>query len=283
MRVGLKLDVDFDRSEVYRRLFGGRDVLSCLGELGVEAVEIPLGPSSDLGEVGDKARRCREVGLHVSFHPYSEGHGANPAHFDGPGSPPAVVHQRFLALAAGLAREQGETIVNIHPAAAANRVSRRELVERSVQFFSWARSWCADHAPDVRPVAELQVGPGGGERLIRVGDSPGELAHIVEGSGVAACWDVGHAVWNHRRFGTPQDPPKDLWKRIGHVHCHDVDKVDHRVLCPGDAHWQRFLQMLSGTGFAGTVVVEVAPQTFLDAGGLRAVEESIAAVSEAVR
>jgi hypothetical protein len=107
MRVGLKLDVDFDRSEVYRRLFGGRDVLSCLGELGVEAVEIPLGPSSDLGEVGDKARRCREVGLHVSFHPYSEGRGANPAHFDGPGSPPAVVHQRFLALAAGRAREQG--------------------------------------------------------------------------------------------------------------------------------------------------------------------------------
>jgi sugar phosphate isomerase/epimerase len=283
MRVGLKLDVDFDRSEVYRRLFGGRDVLSCLGELGVEAVELPLGPSSDLGEVGDKARRCREVGLHVSFHPYSEGHGANPAHFDEPGSPPAVVHQSFLALAAGLAREQGETIVNIHPAAAANRVSRRELVERSVQFFSWARSWCADHAPDVRPVAELQVGPGGGERLIRVGDSPGELAHIVEGSGVTACWDVGHAVWNHRRFGTPQDPPKELWKRIGHVHCHDVDKVDHRVLRPGDAHWRRFLQMLLGTGFAGTVVVEVAPQTFLDAGGLRAVEESIAAVSEAVR
>jgi hypothetical protein len=41
--------------------------------------------------------------------------------------------------------------------------------------------------------------------------------------------------------------------------------------------------MLSGTGFAGTVVVEVAPQTFLDAGGLRAVEESVAAVSEAMR
>jgi hypothetical protein len=41
--------------------------------------------------------------------------------------------------------------------------------------------------------------------------------------------------------------------------------------------------MLAATGFAGTVVVEVAPQTFLDAGGLTALEESIAAVSEAVR
>lgn len=100
---------------------------------------------------------------------------------------------------------------------------------------------------------------------------------------MAACWDVGHAVWNHRRFGTPLDPPKQLWKRIGHVHCHDVDQGDHKVLRRGDAHWQRFLHMLSDTGFAGTVVVEVAPQTFLEAGGLSAVEESIAAVSETVR
>ena len=89
MRIGLKLDVDFDTSESYRRLFGGRDVPSRLNELGVQAVEIPLGPSSDLGEVAAKARRCHEVGLQVSFHPYTEGQGANPAHLDGPGSHPA--------------------------------------------------------------------------------------------------------------------------------------------------------------------------------------------------
>lgn len=283
MRIGLKLNVDYANSEVYRRLFGERDVLSCLVELGVEAVEIPLSPSSDLADVGEKAHNCREAGLHVSFHPYSEDHDANPTYFDAPGSLPATVHQRFFALAADLARHQGETIVNIHPAAGANSVTREELVERSVQFFSWAQSWCADNAPDVRPVAELQLGTTAGERKFRVGDSPAELARIVQGSAVHACWDVGHAVINHRRFGTAQDPPTELWKRIGHVHCHDVDNEDHRVLRSGDSEWRRFLRRLKGHGFAGTVVIEVSPQTFLDAGGFRTVEESIAAVSEAVR
>jgi sugar phosphate isomerase/epimerase len=280
MRIGLKLDIDFDTNESYRRLFGGRDVPSRLSELGVQAVEIPLGPFSDLGDVGDKARLCHRVGLQVSFHPYTEGHETNPAYFSGPESQPAMVHQRFLALAAGLARQQGETIVNIHPAADANRLRRGELMERSVQFFSWTRDWCAERAPHVRPVAELQVSPEAAERLVRVGDSPFELAQIVERSGVAACWDVGHAVWNHRRFDTPQDPPNRLWERIAHVHCHDVGRVDHRVLRRGDAHWQRFLQKLLGFGFTGTVVVEVAAQTFLDAGGLTALEESITALSE---
>lgn len=282
MRIGLKLDVDFDTSESYRRLFGGRDVPSRLNELGVQAVEIPLGRSSDLGEVADKAQRCCEVGLHVSFHPYTEGQGANPAHFDGPGSRPAMVHQRFLTLAASLARDQGETIVNIHPAARAQHGFRGELLERSVQFFSWVSDWCAEHAPNVRPVAELQVAPDVSEQLIRVGASPVELTEIVKRSGVAACWDVGHAVWNHRRFGMSQDPTKELWEWIAHVHCHDVDEEDHRILSHGDTHWRRFLQNLSDTGFAGTVIVEVAPQTFLDAGGLTALEQSIAAVADAV-
>ena len=282
MRIGFKLDVDFDSSEAYQQLFGGGIVPVALKELGVEAVELPLGPTSDLDEVAGKAHQCRSAGLRVSFHPYTESHNANPAHFQGPASHPAVIHERFFSLAARLARDQGETIVNVHPAAAtANRASRVELLERSVQFFSWANGWCAEHSSDLRPVAELQVAPDEGEGLIRIGDTPSELTDVVERSGVAACWDVGHAEWNNQRFGTNRHPTEQLWKRIAHVHCHDVDEGDHRVLRRGDTHWRRFLQKLSDTDYAGTVVIEVAPETFLEAGGPSALEESIAAVIEA--
>ena len=283
MRIGFKLDLDFDRRDAYQRLFGGASVPARLKAIGIHAVEFPIGPETDLVEVAGKAHDCRNAGLHVSLHPYTEAHDANPAHFEGPGSDPAITHQRFLALAADLTRDQGETIVNVHPAAAPDDwVSRVELVQRSVRFFSWAKGWCARHAPDVRPVAELQVAPDKDEPLIRIGDNPVELAQIVERSGVSACWDVGHAEWNNRRFGTDRHPSKKLWKRIAHVHCHDVDEGDHRVLRRGDAHWRRFLRSLSNTDFAGTVVIEVAPHTFLDAGGQSALEESIAAVTEAV-
>ena len=283
MRIGFKLDLDFDRSEAYQRLFGGGSVPVQLKELGIQAVEFPLGPTSGLEEVADKAHDCRNAGLHVSFHPDTEGHEANPAHFEGPRSPPAMVHQRFFELAADVSRDQGETIVNVHPAAGpAYRGPRVKLLERSVRFFSWANDWCAQHASDVRPVAELQVEPEKEEELIRIGDTPVELAQVVERSGVAACWDVGHSEWNNRRFGTPKHPSGELWKRIAHVHCHDVDEGDHRVLRRGDAHWRRFLQNLTETDFDGTVVIEVAPQSFLDVGGLGALEESFAAVTEAV-
>lgn len=284
MRIGFKLDLDFDRSEAYQRLFVGGNVPVQLRELGIQAVELPLGPASDLAEVADKAHHCRSVGLRVSFHPYTEGHEANPANFEGPTSVPAMVHERFLELAADLSRDQGETIVNVHPAAAAaDWAPRMKLLDRSVHFFSWANGWCAKHASDVRPVAELQVEPDQGEELIRIGDTPAELAQVVERSGSAACWDIGHSEWNNRRFGTPKHPSEELWKQIAHVHCHDVGDGDHRVLRRrGDTHWRRFLERLSETDYAGTVVIEVAPRTFLDVGGLRALEESIAAVTEAV-
>ncbi len=84
--------------------------------------------------------------------------------------------------------------MNVHPAAAAaGRASRIELLDRSVHFFSWANGWCAEHSSDVRPVAELQLAPDEGEGLIRIGDTPDELAQVVERSGVDSCWDVGHS------------------------------------------------------------------------------------------
>ena len=299
MRIGLKLDADFDRDAGYRRLYGTPEVPGVLRDLGVEAVEMPLGVESDHDEVVRQARRCQAAGLRVSFHPYSEGLPANPAFFAEPGSTrharrlrpadaaepssePATLHARFLAMAAAVAEDQGDTVVNIHPAAATDDgVSRRVLVDRSVRFFTWARRWCEQHARHVRPVAELQVAPNADESRIRIGDTPSELTEVVLGSGVGACWDVGHAVINHRRFGTAQDPPDALLGRIAHVHCHDVDESDHRVPRHGDAPWRRFLERLAATGYTGTVVIEVTPPTFLDAGGLSSVKEAIAAVREA--
>lgn len=283
VRIGMKLDTDFDRSEPYQRLYQTTDVPARLRTLGIDAVEMPVGPDTDLDDIAAQARRCQRAGLAVSFHPYSEAQDANPAFFAGASSGPAVAHVRFLELAARIAEQQGNTVVNIHPAAVRDDDRpRRELVQRSVEFFAWTREWCDANAPDVRPVAELQVAPNADEPVVRIGDDPAELADVVTGSRVGACWDVGHAVHNHRRFATAEQPTDALLDRIAHVHCHDVDDIDHRVPRRGDAPWRRFLQRLAATGYDATVIIEVVPPTFLDAGGLSAVEEAIAAVSDAV-
>ena len=282
MLLGLRLGIDFDTDEAHRHLFGGRDVPELVAELGLGAVELPLGPTSDLDLVGEKAGQCIDAGLRVSLHPYSELDASNPAHHDGPGSLPARTHRRFFRLAAQLSDRQGGTIVNLHPAAAPNDLPRETLVERSVRFFAWAARWCARHAPTVRPVAELQVRPNPTQPLIRIGDTPRELVHVVSRAGVGACWDVGHAVINHRRFGLGHEPPEELWPRIAHVHCHGVEATDHQVPRRGDASWSRFLQALGNRGYGGTVILEVPAATYLDAGGLEAVRESVSAVSEAL-
>lgn len=282
MLVGLKVHADYETRDAYRRLFDGKDVPSRLAELGIEAVEIPLYATTDQDAASSGAQRLIEAGLRVSFHPYTEGTSANPAEFAGLASVAAAQHERFFATAARAAEVQGETVVNIHPAAADSTRSRTELIDRSVSFFSWAKQWCSDRAPSVIPVAELQVAPLAGESITRVGDTPDELERVVTRSGVPACWDVGHAVWNHRRFGSRLAPTDELWGRIGHVHCHDVDEVDHRVLRRGRAPWRDFLEELSGRGFSGTVIMEVTAPTFLEAGGLSALETSIAVVREAV-
>jgi sugar phosphate isomerase/epimerase len=119
---------------------------------------------------------------------------------------------------------------------------------------------------------------------------------------VGACWDIGHAVWNHRRFGSDEQPADPLLARIAHVHCHDVGRpadgqaaapgsagepdggdteVDHRPPRRGAAPWRTFVQRLAAAGYARTVIIEVGPPTFLTCGGLPAVKESIAAVQEA--
>ncbi len=277
MRVGLKLDFDFAENEVYRRLYGDRDVLAFLHELGVEAVETPIGPETDGDAVLDHVRRCSRAGLRVSFHPYTEQKPSNPAHFSvEDGNLCRETHERFLTLADDAARiQQAETVVNIHPAAGSSSDDRHRLVGQSVRFFTWVREWCRAHAPAARPVAELQIRPNPDEPIQRAADNYPELTEIVERSQVNACWDVGHAYMNARRFGDPLDPPAELLSRIVHVHCHDADHQDHQPLVFGNVPWQRFLDSAAAHGFAGTVVLEVPPRHFLAAGGIETLARSL--------
>jgi sugar phosphate isomerase/epimerase len=276
VRLGLKLGPD--DAENLGLLIGRSDPLAGLRELGVEAVEIPLGLHSPLDRIAAWARRCRQAGLMVSFHPYTEGTPANPAHFEGPEGLPGRVHLRFLSLAAAVAAEQGETVVNLHPAAAGPPFGRETLFARSVDFFSWLQEWCAVRAPEVRPVAELQVSPAPGEVLHRVGDQPEELELLATRAAIDVCWDVGHAVLNHRRWGYSLDPGPGLWSRISHIHCHEVSDSDHRPPRRPESGWGRFLRAAKERGYPGTVVVEVTVTDFLAEGGARVLIESFSAV-----
>jgi sugar phosphate isomerase/epimerase len=255
-------------------------VLATLREFGVEAVETPVGPETDGQVLMDHIATCQSHGLLVSLHPYTEGTAYNPACYaDEQDNPCRELHEHFFDLAAEAARRQdGPTVVNIHSAAASSEHDRADLIDQSVRFFQWARRACA---PEVRPVAELQIRPNPDEPLHRIGDDYAELLEVVERSACGACWDFGHAVMNTRRFDLPLDPPTALLSKFVHVHCHDVDRDDHEPLVFGNVPWRRFLDVLGGVGFDGTVILEVPPGNLLAAGGLTALERSIEALRSA--
>ena len=133
------------------------------------------------------------------------------------------MHERFFTLAAEAARlAQYPTIVNIHGAAGTDKDPRPFLVEQSALFFAWAGEWCRQNAPEVGVTVELQISPNADEPWQRVGDKYDELLEIEQRTGVAVCWDFGHAYWNTHRYGWPLYPPEALLPHIKHVHCHDV-------------------------------------------------------------
>lgn len=298
MRLGLKLDAGYWNDESYQRLFGQVDACAELRRLGVEAVETPLRAATDPAVLAEYIGRCRDAGLIVSLHPYSELTPHNPEFFEPvEANPCRRLHERFLRLAADLARRQdAETVVNIHPAASdlakadtpgsgrdapgwlaveRSAAARRALVERSIDFFRWARRWCEAVEPRLRVVAELQIASLGRPSLVRIGDRYEELSDVIDEAEVGACWDFGHATMNHRRHGWPLDPPETWLRRVAHVHCHDIDADDHQSLQFGVVPWERFLRRLAGAGFVGTVVLEVPPQSFLRAGGMDTLARSI--------
>lgn len=278
--VGVKLDMGFSTDRFYRELFGDRDIPEYLAQLGFEGVETPVGPQTDPTALKDHAARCRDAGLKISLHPYSERTDSNPACFStAEDNACKSFHQRFLSLAAEISSVQrAPTIVNIHAAAGPAEDSRPDLIDRSVHFFSWARHWCRRNAQQVRPVVELQISPNPGERIQRIGDTYDEVLEVATQSGVKACWDFGHAYLNHTRYGVPLYPPIDLLRHIGHVHCHDARGDDHHALVYGTIPWREFVRLLIDHGFDGSIILEVPSWNFLDAGGIRSLAESLDAL-----
>ncbi len=276
MLIGLKLDIGFAHEDVYRRLYGARDVLPFLKELGFGAVETPVGPETDLDRLREHIARCTGAGFKVSLHPYSEASIFNPLFFSPEADNPCrEMHERFFAMAAEAARmQQFPAVVNVHGAAGGADDARAHLLSQSVAFFTWASGWCRENAPQVRVTVELQISPDPGEPRQRIGDTYAELLHVATRGNVGACWDFGHAYWNMRRFGWPITPPEDLLKRVVHVHCHDASTEDHQPLVHGAVPWREFIRLLLDHGFDGRVILEVPPDSFLRAGGVQSLIDS---------
>jgi sugar phosphate isomerase/epimerase len=282
MKIGIKLDCNVPKSAHGRALFGDCDIPLRLRSLDVEAVEIAIEIDTDLRDVIEHAHACCQSGLTVSLHPYTEFSPCNSAYFEKCESHCRKFHSRVFAAAAEIARHQkARVVVNIHAAAGSGDDDRRTLVNRSIEFFKWAKEWCRENVPRVRPVVELQFRPYAGENIIRIGDSYQELYEIVEASGVDACWDFGHAYMNAHRYELPAAPPDHLLSRIAHIHCHDVADSDHHPLVHDRVPWKVFLQAAVGAGFDGTVILEVPPDNFL-AAGADSLETSIRRLSNAV-
>jgi sugar phosphate isomerase/epimerase len=283
MLIGLKLDVGFSQDETCRRLYGDRDILVFLRELGFDAVETPVGPETQTDELRDHIACCVGAGLKVSLHPYSEGSIFNVAYFSSAQDNPCrQLHERFLSLAAEAARlQQYPTIVNIHGAAGTDTDSRQYLIDQSIAFFRWAGQWCRQNAPEVGVTVELQISPNADEPRQRIGDKYDELLEIAERSSVGVCWDFGHAYWNTRRYGWPLYPPNALLPHIRHVHCHDVyGSEDHQPLVYGAVPWQESLKLLRDHGFDGRVILEVSPAEFPKAGGIQSLIDSAQALKD---
>jgi sugar phosphate isomerase/epimerase len=281
MIIGFKLDAEFIGSDECARLFGGRDAVTSLRALCVEAVETRIGPDSDREAVFEHLRRCCDAGFRVSLHPYSERTSSNPVLIDRDdvrGDRCREFHRRCFELAAAAAQRQGApVVVNIHGAASTGD-PRQHMVSQSVRFFTWAREWCGRHAPDVTPVAELQIRPNPDESIQRVGDGFEELLQVAARSGVGVCWDFGHGVMNSRRFGDPLDPSDEFAARVVHVHCHDVDVTDHQPLVHGAVPWERFLTRLIDGGYDGAAILELSPTALLSCGGFDALSGSVDAL-----
>ncbi|MFP4162872.1 MAG: sugar phosphate isomerase/epimerase family protein [Chitinispirillaceae bacterium] len=277
MKAGFKLDADYWSSDQYSELFGDLDILETLWEKGIRALEVPVGSRTDRMLLSEHIRRCTDAGFSVSIHPYTEATEYNPSCFeDSQQNPCRHFHEElfFLALEASV-HQKGVSVVNIHPAADLKTLSRMALVEQSVRFFAWAVGWCAQYAPTVLVTAELQIAAAPRNAVVRVGDSFSELEQIAARSDCGLCWDFGHAYLNHLRYGMPQDPDPELLKKIVHVHCHDVQKRDHWPMLANTSGWEEKLRMLIRAGFNETVVLEITPRNYLQAGGFQAFERSV--------
>jgi sugar phosphate isomerase/epimerase len=283
--VGIKLDIGFSVQESYRELYGNHSIPEYLAELGFTTVETPIGLETDGEALKQHVVCCCNAGLKTSLHAYSENTASNPAFFSlAEDNACRSFHQRFLSLAAEVScLQHSPTVVNIHPAAGGSDDSRRDLVDRSASFFSWAHEWCYRNAPEVHLVAELQISPDPEEPIQRIGDTYDELLEVITRSQIQACWDFGHAYLNERRYDVQLYPPEGFLPHVGHVHCHDAYGDDHHPLVYNTVPWKKFSRLLINSGFNGSVILEVPPSKFLSAGGIQSLTHSLKALETQIK
>jgi sugar phosphate isomerase/epimerase len=276
MDIGIKLDIGFSENASYCRLFGTRDPLSFLWDLGVRAVETAIDTGTDFEALGQYVHACAAAGFRVSLHPYTERAPGNPGRFSRDGGRCRQFHTKVFSAAEEAAEHQGRpAIVNVHGGAGSREDDRDVLLIESIRFFTWARKWCSENAPHVNVITELQFRPYPDETIQRIGDGYAELLDLVTRAEIDACWDLGHAYMNAQRFDLPIEPPAELLPRIVHIHCHDVTDIDHHPLVYGRVPWGRLLGSVLEHGFDKTVILEVPPENYLHAGGLDALTQSI--------
>lgn len=97
----------------------------------------------------------------------------------------------------------------------------------------------------------------------------GDLLDAIEGGPVGACLDVGHAQLS----GDPAEAIEALSGYITLVHVHDNSGREdtHRAPYSGSVDWPLTLMALWKTGFAGSAVIEMAPDPDLPTSLTRAV------------
>jgi sugar phosphate isomerase/epimerase len=284
--LGFKLPLGWREQQAQGLLPGFEgDVYGHLGECGFDYVEFGFGLT--LGDnaavevlLADEAAACAEQGLAVAIHPGpGEEENATAAWFgpsvdEQPGVEPVLRAAHVAAEASG-----DEVVTVLH---AAQRVYdperddvqelRDEVVRRSRLFFA-ALERAVDRTEQVvRPVAEHQLPPDPDEPLIRVGDTWRELLKVLADCELGACWDTGHYILGVQRYGQEPEPPGRFLRRVTHVHLHDVvEGRDHRPVGLHSARPIRYLDLLSGCGFAGGITLEYSADGVVAAGGPQAV------------
>jgi sugar phosphate isomerase/epimerase len=107
---------------------------------------------------------------------------------------------------------------------------------------------------------------------MRIGDTCDELLAALSGCDLGICWDTGHYMLSVERYGLREQPSDEFLGRVRAVHLHDVvDGKDHRPISPRSGRVRRFLEMLRGQGFGGTVTLEYDLDAFAAGGGVERV------------
>ena len=276
VEIGIKLQAAPQGRPDWEGRLGEVDrVLGRLKAGGAAFAEIAWGDDGEWETLTATAARVLASGLGLSVHPYLHAHMAAEV-FDRTG--PGDGHRRLVDLLTGWAGEaQAPVTAVFHGGLARHGPHHRPLNEATAAaraFFAWLGETTAG-APGLGCFAETQMPyAADDEAAVRLGDTYDSCLHLVAGTGVGVCWDMGHAYYSAALGKHAPVPPEAFLQAVGHVHIHDarfpdgdLGRIeDHLPLGEGMSPWRVWLRLLAGAGFAGRILLEVDAGRFADAG-----------------